>query len=162
MHGWASPGASKVNHFHSVQLSLCTQPMANKLLVGGTFTLSMTFGASLNWDSVCWYNAHIIKCLWPFGGNKDSSDDVWLALSPLPSEVIFWISLILNWHTVQAPWENKTELSTSESGLHRHDMDQRLARKCQFFFSPPAVHRPLLRCGRACTFPKTFPHCTPN
>lgn len=32
-----------------------------------------------------------------------------------PSEVIFWIPLIMNWHSVQAPWENKTDPSTSHS-----------------------------------------------
>lgn len=47
MHGRASPGASRVNHFHSGQPGLCTQAMANKVSVGGILTLSMSLGAGL-------------------------------------------------------------------------------------------------------------------
>lgn len=144
MHGWASPGASQVNHFHSGQPDLCTQAMANKLSVGGIFTLSMTFGASLNWDGgVCWYTAHIIKCLWPFGGDKEihSGGDVWLALSHLRSFSEFssyWTG------TLSRPCrENRTEPSTSYSVRFIQPWHgSATCKKMSIFFSSPAVHRP--------------------
>lgn len=162
MHGRASPGASQVNHFHSGRAGLCTQPMANKLSVGGIFTLSMTFGASLNWEGVFVGTTHtLLNAFGLLEGTKRSK--VAVISGTLPSEVIFWIPPMLNWHTVQAPWENKTEPPTSHSVRFTQPWyGSTTCKKMSIFFSPPAVHRPLSRCGRACTFPKTFPHRTPN